>query len=242
MKTISNSIRVVIVDDHPLIHEAVRSLLSKHNDMELVAEGTTGEHVIPLVTKHQPDILLLDLSMPQHAADPETDRFSAPSTLLTLQATHPETAVIILSQYLRPAILQYMIKYGVRGYILKGDNFSLTIPKALQEVSQGGSYFSPKVTRALVSQSHQPNHILTQRQKEIVLTVAQNPDITYAVLASTLYIAESTFKGHLQQVFKILEVGNITACIMRCIDLGLITCDLTDNGLTFPPPPIPLQN
>jgi len=238
----SNAIRVVVVDDHPLIHEAVRSLLSKHEDMELVAEGTAGEHAISLVAEHQPDILILDLSMPQYANDSETQRFSAPSTLIALQKSHPETAVIILSQYLRPAILQYMIKYAVRGYILKGDNFSLTIPKALREVSQGNSYFSPKVTRALVSQAHQPNDILTQRQKEIVLTIAQNPGTTYAVLASTLYIAESTFKGHLQQVFKTLEVGNITACIMRCIDMGLITCDLTDKGLAFPPPPIPFHN
>jgi DNA-binding NarL/FixJ family response regulator len=229
-----DAITVVAVDDHPLIHEAIRSLLDRHEEIELVASGTAGEHVLSLVRQYRPDVLLLDLSMPQHVGPEETPRFSAPATLSQLQALYPETAVIILSQYLRPTLVKEIMQHNVRGYILKSDNFSLSIPRAILSVKKGEVYFSPQFNQTLPSRVKRYEDPLTPRQKEIILAIARSPGMPYAELASMLFISESTFKGHLTHAFKALEVNNITACIMHCISQELIPYEITSQGISFP--------
>lgn len=229
------TLRVVSVDDHYLIHQAVRSLLADYPDIELVAEGNAGEHVFPLVERHRPDALILDLLMPRSAGgDPETDSFMPVPALERLRQEYPETAIIILSQYLNMRVVESAIQHGVRGYLLKSDNLSLSLPDAIKRVSVGGVFFSDQVSKALFDRTRAAREdLLTLRQRQIVLAIAKSPNTSYAELADRLSISHRTFKGHLDGAYKALEVNNITACVIRCMQLGLIPFSQNGHGIRF---------
>lgn len=231
----SDKISVVSVDDHYLIHEAIRSLLNDYTDIELVEVGSAGEHVIPLVEKYQPDVLILDLLMPQQEGSKiEEESFRPGKTLAQLHEQYPKTAVIILSQYLNQGIVQDAIQHGVRGYLLKSDNLSLNLPDAIKEVRRGAVFFSLEVSRQLFRPSQASiEDLLTYRQREIILAIAKSPDKSYEEVADQFYIAHRTVKGHLNDAYKRLGVSNITACIIRCMQLGLIPFSQNGRGIEF---------
>lgn len=214
-------IKVVIVDDHPLIREAVRTLLSGHGQIALVGEGTVGEDVLTLVAEHEPDVLLLDISMPQRANDPESGSFAVLSTLKVLQRNHEKTKVIILSQHLQPAFIQSITRARLNGYLLKSDDLSLKLAEAVETVYHGGTYFSNAVSQAMVEMSAN-EIILTDRQQDILLAIAQNPEAPYSKLAEDLCISERTFKWHLGNTYRKLGVNNIRSAMLACIEYDLI--------------------
>jgi DNA-binding NarL/FixJ family response regulator len=220
----SKPITVVTVDDHHLIRQGVRSLLAPHSDVELVGEGSTGDNVLTLVEELNPDVLLLDLSMPQSSADTSSNgQFKALPTIARLTKTHPGTAIIVLTQHFVPVIIQGSIDLGVKGYLLKSDDLSLNLPSAVATVSRGGVYFSETIGNELFGKSKADRAVnLTARQIEILTTIARTPDASYANQATNLGITESTLKNHLTKAFKALGVTNITAAIIRCMQLGII--------------------
>lgn len=225
-------ITVVTIDDHPLIRTAIRSLLESEENIQLIAEGSAGEHVLPLVEEYEPDVLILDLAMPQLEHDVSGERFPVLQTVEQLHGDFPETAVIFLTQHASHSMSQQAISLGIRGYLLKSDDLSMNLPGAVEAVHRGGVYFSKEISKMLF-QPIQPSAtepILTERQKEIILAIAQSPDATYRQLAAELSISESTFKGHLNIAFKALEVTNITACIITCMQRGLIPFSIDDLG------------
>lgn len=225
-------ITIITIDDHPLIREAIRSLLASRNDMTLVGEGWAGEHLLTLVEQQQPDVVILDLGMPQFANEQQQERFAVMPALATLNASFPQTAVIILSQYAMKSIIQEAIEVGVKGYLLKSDNLSLNLTGAIEAVHRGGVYFSQEISQVLFQQTTTGggNNLLTERQKEIILAIARNPNASYIQIASDLYISESTLKGHLHNAFKALHVTNITACIIHCMQQGLIPFSINERG------------
>lgn len=98
-------ITVVVIDDHPLIRHAVRVLVAEHDELTFVGEGTAGEHLFTLVTEHQPDVVILDLNMPQSDTKRNgnsTEPFQALPQVIKLHQQYPETAVIILSEHIVP--------------------------------------------------------------------------------------------------------------------------------------------
>jgi DNA-binding NarL/FixJ family response regulator len=217
-------ITVVTIDDHHLIRQGVRSLLTPREDMELVGEGSTGDDVLALVKELAPDVLLLDLSMPQSSAGGTSgEQFKSLPAIATLTKTHPKTAIIVLTQYFVPVIIQGAIDLGVRGYLLKSDDLSLNLPSAVIAVSRGGVYFSETISEELFGKPKTERSVhLTARQIEILTTIAREPDHSYANHATNLGITESTLKNHLTKAFKALAVTNITAAIIRCMQLGII--------------------
>ena len=227
----NDPITIITIDDHPLIREAIRSLLASRKDMKLVAEGWVGEHLLTLVEQHQPDVVILDLSMPQFA-DGQQERFAVLPTLAKLNETFPQTAVIILSQYAVKSVIQEAIEVGVKGYLLKSDNLSLNLTGAIEAVHQGGVYFSQEISQLLFQPATAvvTGNLLTERQKEIILAVARKPNASYTQIANDLYISESTLKGHLHKAFKTLDVTNITACIIHCMQQGLIPFVINERG------------
>jgi DNA-binding NarL/FixJ family response regulator len=226
-----NPIAVVLVDDHPLIHEAVKSLLAERADIMLVGQGYAGEQLFPLLADHRPDVLVLDLTMP-HDSDDSPVRFGYMQALAQLSAEYPDTAIIILSQYLQSGIVQSAAEYGVRGYLLKSDNLSLNLPEAILAASRGGVFFSEAVSRELFGTARKPTeNLLSERQREVILAIAKKPDDTYARTAGLLGISENTLKGHLRNVFSQLEVTNITSCIIRCMQLNLIPFTVNPDGV-----------
>jgi two-component system, NarL family, response regulator DesR len=229
-----NKIKVVSVDDHHLIHEAIRSLLAGREDMELVADGYVGDHLFPLLEEHHPDVLVLDLMMPQHEnghSETKTKSFAALQALAELRERFPDTGVIILSQFLHKGIAQGAVEHGVKGYLLKSDNLSLNLPTAIEQVSKGGVYFSMAFSKEMFSGTPSHANLLTKKQKEVILAIARNPNANYADIAAELYITTRTVKGHLTNIYQALDVNNVTACIIRCMQYGIILFTLDENGV-----------
>ena len=139
-------ITVVAVDDHPLIREAIRIRLERDSEITLVGEGTRGEQVLPLVEAHRPDVLLLDLLMPQYADEGKGD-FPYLETITALVRLYPRTKIIILSQEDRPEVVAEMIRIGIQGYLMKGDASSLQLAEAVKKVNAGESVFSSAIVK-----------------------------------------------------------------------------------------------
>ena len=166
-------ITVVVVDDHPLIHEAVQSLIDKHEDIELVGTGLDGDDVFHLVETHKPDILLLDLEMPQSRTGNTGQRFRALPTIAQLRKKYPQTAPIILSQHLLRPLINRAVEYGLRGYLLKSDGLSLEVPDAVRRVSQGGLAFSETIRQQVFAENNSTNSAPVTAGNAINLVVSR---------------------------------------------------------------------
>jgi DNA-binding NarL/FixJ family response regulator len=222
-------IKVVVVDDHALIREAVRTLLAENERIALVGEGSVGDDVLPLVEKHQPDVLLLDISMPQSANDPDKESFSIVPALKALRDKHKKTKVIILSQYLQGGLVRPSVRSYINGYLLKSDDLSLKLAEAVEAVSLGAVYFSHAVNRAATRVSTR-EITLTDRQKDILLAIAQDPEAPYKKVAQEMCITERTVKWHLTGAYRKLGVNNIRAAMLACIEHDLIP-EVVQSGL-----------
>jgi two-component system response regulator DegU len=217
-------IQIIVLDDHYLIREGIRSVLAAAQDIVLVAEGLAGEQLEPLVAAHHPDIVLLDLEMPQTVGS-DTVPFQALAAVAHLRQHHPQTRVIILSQYATPALVEGAVTSEVGGYLLKDDELSLCLAEAIRTVHRGGLYLSGSVAKRLRQVSKVDGEVLTDRQQQILWAIVAAPDLSYAAHAQKLGISEHTFSNHLRQIFERLDVSNITAAIIKAIRLGIVSVD-----------------
>lgn len=218
-----NIIRVVAVDDTPLIRHAIHSLIAEQPAIDLVAEGSTGDDVLRLVEKHVPDVLLLDLSMPQNAEEPAEGRFRALPTIDRLNELYPHIKIIVLTSHYLSTLVRKAREKGISGYLLKDDDLSLHLPAAIQAVHKGSVYFSETITdRMFNGENRAAGADLTRRQIAVINAIYRSPDASYASLATELEIKEPTFKSHLAKAFAALGVTNKTAAVLKCLELGLI--------------------
>lgn len=223
-----NPTTIVAVDDHPLIRQAIRSLVADREDMILVGEGSVGEHLFPLVAEHRPDVVLLDLNMPQFETrgdDGVPNIFPALPMIARLHIEYPKTAVIILSQHVIPSVVHEIVgrNSAIKGYLLKSDDLSLNLPEAINLASKGSVFFSEAIHQELLeSLENTDKPLLTKRQRECITVIAQMPNASYAHHAQVLGISESTLRNHLTAANKALGVNNITAAILRCQELSII--------------------
>jgi DNA-binding NarL/FixJ family response regulator len=220
------TIRVISLDDHYLIREGIRRRIDEHQDVELTAEGTTGAELYPLVAQYRPDIVLLDLGMPQTAqeATPEhVSEFSAFPVVTRLRADYPDTRVIVLSQYGTRTLIESALDAGVKGYLLKSDALMQNLVEAIRIVHRGGVYFSEAIVKKLTeSTPRQPSLALTNRHREIMRAIVAHPDRLQMEHAQHLGISEYTLKQHLGQIYRVLGVSNLTAAILKAIQLKVI--------------------
>lgn len=212
-------IKVVCVDDHSLIRQAIRSLIDGRINMVLIGEGSKGADVFPLLDMHKPDVLLLDLSMPQD--DDDSKRFQSLPTISKITENY-DTKVIILTQNWVPALIQGVMRNGVNGYLLKSDDLSMNIPSAIESVSKGGVYFSETISQQLFAEQNGiGGSQLRERQIQVLSTIFDNPDASTKDMANTLGITEATVKSHLTKSFRVLGVSTRTAALIRCLELGI---------------------
>jgi DNA-binding NarL/FixJ family response regulator len=232
MKMNEDKVSVVIVDDHALIHKAVTDMLANREDMVVVGEGWCGEHVFQLVEEHHPDVLILDLRMPQYRGGFREERFNVVPSLAKLNKEYPDTAVIILSQHVNYTFAQAAVEHGVRSYLLKGDQLSLNIPEAIDAVLAGRTLFSREINDFLFG--NMPDgingHQLNGRQLEIVQALVRSPEKSNQQLAEELHIAESTLKGHLNKIFSVLDVPNRSTLVIRSLQARLVPFHVDDRG------------
>lgn len=218
-------ITVVVIDDHPLIHDAVGHQLAKYpGEFQLVATGTAGEQIEPLVSQHQPDILLLDLGLPPKPGTTirEAGRYPVLPAVRRLRQRHAGTQIVILSADTDASLVEGALSVDAKGYLLKDDELSTQLADALRAVSKGGVYFSTEVLHQIMARKPVVTADLTQRQIEILKAIALDANLPYSEHARNLGITEGTLHNHLRTAFEKLGAKNVTFAIVRAMQLGII--------------------
>ncbi len=191
-------IRVAVVDDHPHVAIALRTLLGDSPDIQLVAEARRGGDVAALVRQSRPDVLLLDLFI-----EPEFDALAA---VHDLREDFPNLKICLLSAFLEPALVRDLLQAGVYGYILKDDDYVSQIDKIVRDLAYGQIYLSPQAYAALaeITRSEGKEQPLSEREIEILRLAKRglpNPQI-----ARSLHISPGTVRNHLSAIYRKLGV------------------------------------
>lgn len=195
-------IRVALVDDHPLILKILRQELSRAVDMNVLWDADDASHVIPVIAKQTPDVLVLDLSYAGRGFEPVT-------AVHDLRARFPNMAILILTALDDPIWIEELLKAGAHGYVLKSDDLSLRLVEAIRAVSQGRTFLSPTASAALAQANRK--YTLTERERSILRLAAEgrtNPEI-----AQLLAISDGTVRNHISNIYAKLNVDNREAAI-----------------------------
>ena len=191
-------IRVAVVDDHPHVAIALRTLLDETPDIQLVAESRQGMEVPALIRQTRPDVLLLDVFI-----EPE---FDALSVVRGLRIDFPKLKICLLSAYIEPSLVHDLLQAGVHGYILKDDDYVSRIDAIIRDMASGEIYLSPQAYEALIkaTRSEGKDRVLSEREVE-VLRLAKR-DLPNPQIAQALHISPGTVRNHLSAIYRKLDV------------------------------------
>lgn len=204
-------LRVLLVDDHPIVRAGVRSLLTPDSGVDVVAEAATGEEAIVLARHLHPDVVLCDLRL--------GEGMDGVMTTEALRALDPAPAVVILTTFDRDVEILGAVEAGAAGYILK-DSPSDQIVAAIRGAAAGRLVFSPELTARMVHVMRSPRVKLTDREREVLRlleTGASNREI-----AKTLFVTEATVKTHLVHVFEKLGVDSRSRAVAVARESGVL--------------------
>jgi DNA-binding NarL/FixJ family response regulator len=213
----SGVVRVLLVDDHPVVREGLRGLLAAEVDLEVVGEAGDGEVAVRLAMDLLPDVVLMDLRMPG------TDGVAATSRITR---ELPGVRVLVLTTYDTDGDILRAVEAGATGYLLK-DTPAAQLTAAVRAASRGETVLAPPVAARLVSRMRAPAPTeLTPREREVLVEVARG--FTNAEIGRVLFIGEATVKTHLLRVFAKLDVDDRTRAVTRAMELGIVAAP--DDG------------
>ena len=204
-------IRVMIIDDHEIVREGLKTILGNEPDFEVVAESATADDVRKLVGKANPNVILLDARLPG---------VSGAEACRQLATTYPDIAVLIVSTYSDNDLIQDCIKAGARGYVVKDiERFSLK--ESIRAVHGGGGAVSPAIAAKVLDRLRTGDHLtppvppspLSGTQMEILRLIAAG--FSNREIAVRVYLSENTVKSHVQEIFRKLDVDNRVQAALR---------------------------
>ena len=202
------TIRVLIVDDHIVVRSGLEQLLATTPDIELVGMAANGLDAIEAVDRHRPDVVLMDLSMP------ELDGVAATKIIST---RFPASRVLVLTSFSEQSRILDALAAGADGYLLKHSEPD-DIATAIRAVHAGGSPLDPKAARALIDsqRSPRPSSQLTEREAEVLLLVREG--LANKQIARRLGITERTVKAHMTSIFQTIGVTGRTQAALWAAD------------------------
>ncbi|GII28616.1 response regulator [Planotetraspora mira] len=204
-------LRLMIVDDHPVVREGLRGMLEADPGITVVGEAASGDEAVVRAAESRPDVILMDLRMPNG------DGVSATARIL---AARPESRVIVLTTYETDQDIVRAVEAGAAGYLLK-DTSRADLLTAIFSAARGETVLSPSVATRLVTRMRAPaSESLSPREAEVLSLVAEG--LTNAEIGKTLFISEATVKTHLLRVFGKLGVSDRTAAVTVALDRGFI--------------------
>lgn len=213
-------IRVLIVDDHAVVREGIRHVLSSDDGVEVVGEASNGEEALVLVRRFHPDVVVLDLSMPG---------MSGLEVVAHLRTDAPHTKALVLSIHDQDEYVLESIRAGAHGYLRK-DSSPAEIRSAIRRVDEGGSVLSPDVARQLSSalqneRAHEERQEkiaqLSAREREVLIEIAKGS--TSKEIASRLGISPRTVESHREALTRKLGIRGVAGLTRLAIDMGFIT-------------------
>jgi DNA-binding NarL/FixJ family response regulator len=201
-------IRVLTVDDHPLVREGISALINDQADMQLVAQGAAGKEAIQRYREHRPDVMLMDVRLPD---------MSGIDAMITIRSEFPQARIIIVTSSEGDVEMQRAVEGGAQGYIVKSMP-PQTLLEAIRKVHAGKKAIPTEVAARLAD--HYSDEALTSREIEILQQVAEghrNRDI-----GEKLFISEGTVKVHLQHIMAKLGASDRTQAITIAVRRGII--------------------
>lgn len=211
--------RIVLADDHTLVRAGIRSLLVSIPDVQVVAESGDGRETLELITRHRPDVALIDIGMPG-LSGLEVARRAAKES--------PRTRVIILSMHGDRTHITQALRAGVAGYLLKGAAVA-ELPLALAAVMRGETYLTPKISQTVVREyldtggaaEQDPLQGLTERQREILQLIAEGRSTRD--MAGLLHVSVKTIETHRLRLMERLDIHDVAGLVRFAVRAGLVS-------------------
>jgi len=206
------TIRILIVDDHQVVRQGLRMFLSLDSNLEIVAEAANGREALGLTRQLKPDVVLMDLIMP------EMDGIQATEAI---RREMPETEVIALTSVLEDSAVVGAIKAGAIGYLLK-DTRAEELCRAITDAAAGQVQLSPQAAARLMREVRAPENpdSLTGRETDVLRLLAEGK--TNKEIAAQLHIGETTVKTHISSILAKLGVPSRTQAALHAVRIGLV--------------------
>lgn len=215
-------IRVIIADDHHLVRQGIRALLDDCDDIQVIGEAATGSEAIELAEEEEPNVVVMDLSMPR------MDGSQASERILGLDKS---IEVVILSMHSDTILAQQLLREGVKGYLLK-NSIAEELPMAIRAASRGQVYLSPAISDSVLTTlmspqpgelPESPSELLTPREREVLQLIAEGH--TNNAIAEILTISVKTVEKHRASLMSKLDVHDLPSLMRTSIKHGLVFLD-----------------
>ncbi len=210
------TIRILMVDDHRVMRQGLRSLLELEPDLKVVAEAGTGTEALALIEQIKPDIVLLDLRLGD---------ISGAEVCRRAIALHPDLAILILTAISSGQEVLECVDAGAKGYVLK-DVDAVELTRTIRAIRRGESVLDPQVTQAVLQRARRPSQeptprlILTDQEKEIVRLIGQG--LTNKEISERLFLSPNTVKFHISDIMQKLMVKRRAEVVFKATSEHLI--------------------
>jgi DNA-binding NarL/FixJ family response regulator len=203
----------LVADDHPIVRQGLVSVLEVEPDLEVVGTASTGREAVRMVSRLQPDVVLLDLEMP------ELDGVDAIPQLLAAKAS---LGILVFTAYDTDDRVLGAVRAGARGYLLKGASGD-EIARGIRAISGGGSYLEPRVASTVMAEITSPRRPaggLSERERQVLRLVADG--LPTKQIARELSISERTVKFHVTSIMRKLDADNRAQAVAQAAQRGLL--------------------
>jgi two-component system, NarL family, response regulator NreC len=213
-------IRIVLADDHKLMRSGLRLLLEQQTDLAVVGEASDGRDAVALVASHRPEVLVMDIGMPN---------LNGIEAAVRITQSYPEISIVMLSMHSDESYVLRALKAGAKGYLLK-DSAEADLIRAVHAVAEGKSFFSPAVSKVLLddyvrklkrSGTEDPYDLLTPREREVLQLVAEGK--SNKEVAQLLNLSVYTVETHRSNIMGKLNLHGVPELILYAVRKGIIS-------------------
>jgi DNA-binding NarL/FixJ family response regulator len=221
-------IKIIIADDHAVVRKGTRQILEQEPDFKVVGEAANGEEALKLIASIDPDVAIIDISMPIIDGIAVTKR---------IKETRPEIAILILSNYDNDEYVFALLEAGAAGYLLK-DASGQDIINAIRSISRGEAVLHPIIARKVMNRflptsqvKKEPGKVLGDRELEVLLLASKS--LSNREIAEKLGLSLHTVESHMRHIFSKLQVGSRTEAVLFAIKQGWVTIENINSNLTI---------